>query len=446
VIRKLSTIVVLLTGALLMSACTISSSLTPAMAEEHGRFGVNTEVRQPFYAEHDGVYKLTIRFHPDGFPGSQVPVDPSRGARIELNYAPGDDRRFPEPAFHEWPDDHEWLPELTSEERYEQTFCSPYPDLSGIEVRVATYAADVGTGVARLEQYETVDVLSYPIVGEHVGLVPGGSEIDVAGAIEGWVRVLLGDDEFGYIEMRRFAELPEPHRVNDRDVRLELFEADGDEPIRQSVVNANEMFDISHVQFTFPRVEESLDECFRFEITSPDSEPGNAITLRYDRRGDYQDGGAILNGQTVDGDIVFQPQYDLQEPLYSGYLDDYEWAAPLDAFEARFSPVSNTADRYLEIRVVTGDAPMNVPWSRNRPPGQLPLEVAGDNSLPAGGLIFNASFRHDVDLSSAARAAGRDLYSRGRMDKPFFALFSLALVATAIAGGLFVRGAVARGR
>jgi hypothetical protein len=444
--RLLALTLLSLAVAMTLSACSISTSLVPAMAEQHGRFGIETEVRQPFYAEADGLHKLTIQFHPEGFPGSQVPADPAKGARIEINYSPGDDPRFPRPAFHEWPEHQDWLPELTGDVRYEQTFCSPYPDLSGIEVRVATFGADVAQGTGVLRPFETVEVIHLPVVGQHIGFLPGGSEVEVVGATEGWARVVLSDDERGWINLNHFAELPEPDRVNDRDVRLEVFETDGDEPIRESVINAAEMFDISHVSFDFPVIEDSLDQCYQFAFTSPESEPGNAITLRFDRRSPYEDGHAILNGEVVEGDIVFQPQYDLQTPLYSGFLDDYEWAAPLDAFEARFDPIDNTADRYLEVRVATGNVPINIPWSRNRPPGQRPLEVIGMPEAPQGGLIFNAAFYHDIEVTSAARASLRDLYSRARMDKLFFAGFAVLLTSTLVLGGLLWRRGSPDGR
>jgi hypothetical protein len=425
-------------GLLVLSACALSTSLVPAMPEVEGRFGIDTEIRQPFYSEADGLHKLTVQFYPEGFPGSQVPVDPSQGAAIEINYAPGDDPRFPEPAFHQWPEHHEWLPELTSDVRYEQTFCTPYPDLSGIEVRVATFGADISPGTGVLEPLETVEVLHLPVVGQHVGFLPGGSEVEVVGTTEGWARVLLGDEERGWIDMEHFDELPEPARRNDGDVVLDLYEIDGDESIRSSVVNAADMFDISHVSFDFPVVEDAIDSCYRFAITSPDSETGNAITLRFDREGPYDEGQAILNGDAVDGDIVFQPLFDLQEPIYSGYLDNYEWAAPLDAFEARFEPVQDTADRYLELRVRAGNVPVNIPWSRNRPPGHRPLEVAGMPEAPQGGMVFNAAFQRDVPIGEIARVSARDLYSQARMDKPFYTGLALLLAGTAVVGGLLL--------
>ncbi len=444
--RPLLPICLLLAALFVLTACTVSTSLVPIMAEEEGRFGIETEVRQPFYAESDGLHKLTIRFFPEGFPGSPVPVDPAQGAAIELNYSPGDDHRFPETAFHDWPEHHEWLPELTGDGRYEQTFCTPYPDLSGIGVRVATFGADVGRGTAVLEPFETVEVLHLPVVGEHMGFLPGGSEVEVVGSAEGWARVVLGEDEGGWIDLDHFDELPEPGRVNDRDVVLELYELDGDEPIRESVVNAAEMHDISHIAFEFDRVESAMERCYRFVLTSPESEPGNAITLRFDPEGTYDEGQAMLNGDEVDGDIIFQPLFDLQEPLYSGYLDDYEWAAPLDAFEARFDPIADTEDRYLEVRIRTGDVPISVPWSRNRPPGQRPLEVIGMPEAPQGGLIFNAAFQTNVPAGDIAYASGRDLYSRARLDKPFFVGLALLVTGVIVAGGVLLRWSGKNGR
>lgn len=444
--RLIALLLLSLAATTVLAGCSIGTSLVPAMAEQDGQFGIDSEVRQPFYSESDGLHKLTIQFNPERFSGSQVPVDPSRGAGVQVNYSPGDDPRFPEPSFHAWPEHHEWLGELTGDVTYEQTFCTPYPDLAGIELRVATYGADLSAGTGTLRPFETVEVLHLPVVGDHVGFLPGGSEVEVVGSTEGWVRVVMGDDQRGWIDMEHFSELPEPMRTNDEDVILELFDPGSDEPIRESVINAEEMFDISHVAFEFPVVEDALDQCYRFRLRSPESEPGDAVTFRFDPDGPYDDGHAILNGDSVDGDIVFQPLYDLQEPLYSGFLDDFEYAAPVDAFEARFDPVDNTADRYLEVRVTTGDGSVNVPWSRNRPPGQRPLEVIDDPDAPGGGLIFNAAFQRDIPMTDVARTAGRDLYSRARMDQPFFAGISALLLTTIVAGGLVWRRGGGDGR
>lgn len=443
--RSLWLLAVLATG-IALSGCTMSTSLVPVLPEEEGRFGVTSEVRQPFYAEDDGLQKLTIRFYPEGFPGSQLPIDPSRGATIEVNYSPDDDPRFPEVPFHEWPGHHEWLPELTGDVTYGQTFCSPYPDLSGIELRVATFWGDLTPGTGVLQPIETVEVLSDPIDGRHVGFIPGGSEVEVIGANEGWARVLLSDEQRGWIDMMHFAELPPPGRVNDQDVVLELFDADSEEVLRTSETNAADMNDNSHVTFDFGIVEESLDRCYRFELSSPESEPGNAVTFRYDPESQYDDGQAILNATPGDGDLVFQPQYDLQQPLYRGNLDDYEWAAPLDAFEARFEPVGDTADRYLEVAIRAGESQVNVPWSRIRPPGQRPLRVEGMPEAPQGGLVFNASFRKDVPLGEVARVSARDLYSSARQDKAFFGVFAVILLGTVIGGALAYRRGAPDGR
>ncbi len=444
--RRTLLTMVMIVGAFVLAGCSVSTSLVPAMSEEDGRFGFDTQVRQPFYSEADGLHKLTIRFYPEGFPGSQVPVDASQGSAIVLDYAPDQDPRFPEPAFHEWPEHQEWLPELIEDMRYEQTFCSPYPDLNGIELRVATFGADLSPGTGVLQPFDTVEVLELPEVGQHAGFIPGGSEVEVVAATEGWARVEFNDDQAGWIRFENFAELPDAYRTNDKDVVLELYEQDGDEPIRESVVNAADMYDISHVTFDFDRYDGALDQCFRFVVTSPESSPGNAITLRFDPDSPYDDGQAILNGDPVDGDIVFSPLYDLQAPLYRGFLDDYEWAAPLDAFEARFDPIDNTADRYLEVRVETGNVPINIPWSRNRPPGQRPLAVDGMPEAPQGGLIFNAAFHQDVPLGEVSRIFGRDLLSRARMDQLFFGGLGLLLLGTALGGVVIWRRAGQNGR
>lgn len=444
--RSAPAIILLVLSAGVLASCTVGTSLVPVLSEEDGRFGVEQPVRQPFHSEVDGLNTLTVRFYPEGYPGSQVPVDPAQGATVSVNYAPDDDPRFPEPGFHAWREENEWLPELTGDLSYEQTLCSPYPSLSGIELRVATFLGDLTPGTGVLMPVDTVEVLDTPIDGDHVGFVPGGSEVEVVGATEGWARVELSSEERGWIDMDHFEELPDPARENDRDVVLELYDPDSGEQLRESIINAADMHDNSHVRFDFPPVEDSLDQCYRFAVTSPESEPGNAITLRFDPDDPYPDGRAILNGDETDGDIVFQPRYDLQEPLYSGSLDDYEWAAPLDAFQARFDPVPDTADRYLEVAIDPGQSSMNLPWSRNRPPGQRPLQVEGMPEAPQGGLIFNASFQSDVPLQEVTRVSARDLYSKARQDPLFYAVYGLLLFGTVAFGAVAYRRSVPDGR
>ena len=85
--------------------------------------------------------------------------NPTGGATVTLRYAPEVDNRYPDSAFHDWPDQTKWLGELTGDRTLGQTFYSRYPNLNGITLRVATFGADTGTGEGTLKSGPDIEVL-----------------------------------------------------------------------------------------------------------------------------------------------------------------------------------------------------------------------------------------------------------------------------------------------
>jgi hypothetical protein len=423
--RRIASVTLIALLTLVLTGCRLSTALVPVLPVDEGQISVSTAVRQPFYSPHDDLNRLTIRFYPEGFPGPQLPIDLARGASIEIRYAPESDRRFPERDFHAWPGEHAWLPELVAGHVYGQSFTSPYPYLSGVQVRVATFFGDLQPGPGTLRLGPAARVLDLPVSGRDIAHLPGGSEVSILGSAEGWAHVQLPDGRHGFIDLDDLAEFPAPARQNDADVVLELFDHDSGERLRTSVMNAADMFDNSHLTFEFEPIAEAMGQVFRFELSSPDATHGNAVTLRYSPTALYDDGFRFENGEVVPGDMIFRPVYDAGEPLWQGMLGDFEWAAPIDAFETSFAPLPETRDRYLAIVVHAGDAPINVPWSVIRPPGQQPLRVDGWPEAPPGGLVFNAVYRANVPLASIGRDVARDSRRVARTDPLFVTLMVL---------------------
>src|SRR5690606_20294028 len=148
----------------------------------------------------DGLSGLTVAVVPQtGSEGELLP-QPTDGARVEVRYASEADPRFPETAFHEWPEGQQWLGEITGDRVVGQSFLSRYPNLAGITLRVATYGADLSPGQGRLNERQAVSVLELPIDGREVASLPGGSLVAVDGAAEGWAAVRLDSGQSGFVD------------------------------------------------------------------------------------------------------------------------------------------------------------------------------------------------------------------------------------------------------
>src|SRR5690606_12115397 len=121
----------------------------------------------------------------------------------------------------------------------------------------------------------------WPIDGQEIAQAAGGSEVQVEGTNEGWAAVRLDDGRRGFIDLKNLTDYVPADRVNDRDVVLTLYREPELTEVRQVTINAQELFDNSHVTFTFEPLLDSSDVHYRFTLTSPGAQPGNAVTFRY---------------------------------------------------------------------------------------------------------------------------------------------------------------------
>ena len=433
--RRTSVVGLILIVAVTLASCTVPQTMVSSLPDEADTFRADSPVSQPFRADHDGLHRLLVRLHPEGDHRSVAPLGPDDELTVSLAYAPDADPRFPEPAFHQWPEHHEWLPELTSDSVYAQEFCSPYPGLNGIELRVATFGADLSAGTGVIDEQASAVAYTLPVVGEPVTELDPGSSVPVRSAVEGWVQVELDDGAQAFVDMQDFDQLPAPDRHNDADVVLTIIDGSTGDELHATSVNADDMYDNSHVAFAFPEIEGAQGRCYRFELKSPESEPGNAVTFRFDPASEYPDGNAILNGEPTDGDLVFRPLY-REHSLERFMMSDLEWAAPYEAYEADFTPVSQSAGRYFRLTVDPGQDQLTLPWSRSRPPGGLALEST-DDAAPGGGLIFNATYHARYSATDAVDAATSFARQTWRNDPWFSGLY------VAVALGLIVLSLVA---
>ena len=166
--------------------------------------------------------------------------------------------------------------------------------------------------------------------------------------------------------------------------------------VARVVINARDLHDVSHVTFRFPSIPDSVNARYRFTLTSPDSTPGNAVTIWY-APADVYAAGAHYEGDK--------------------------------AMDVRFPPVAATADRYLKVIVRADRKAVTTFWSRLRPPGELPLSAEGNSTLPSGGLVFNVGYASDFPLAAFGNQTISGAYQTAWRDPGFFALYLAAILA-----------------
>lgn len=79
----------------------------------------------------------------------------------------------------------------------------------------------------------------------------------------------------------------------------------------------------------FPLILDSASKSFYFTIESPESNPGNAITVYANEQDQYSDGSAYRNNQVVGGDLVFTA-YSRENFTFLGVLQDIASRAAQD--------------------------------------------------------------------------------------------------------------------
>lgn len=128
---------------------------------------------------------------------------------------------------------------------------------------------------------------------------------------------LYGDIHYGQSFV---ASYPNLHRIdvvmstygrrNTRDVVFHLKEGlDIRADVASVTFNAGDVGDEAWQSFTFPALSDSAGQAYYFYFESPESEPGDAVSVM-GREGDpYASGQAYINGQPFPGDMAFRVYY-----------------------------------------------------------------------------------------------------------------------------------------
>jgi len=417
----------LFAGGLLIAGCRAPLALVADLPPTSSTVTVSTTISQPFYSAADGIDGITIGLNiPTSFtPGTQPAL--TNGARVEVSYAPELDPRYPDRDFYAWPSSEGWLGELVDGRVVGQSFLSRYPGLNGITVRVSTYGADFAPGTGTLRNDGPVTVREAPIAGNEITVLPGGVQVAVDGAREGWAHVRLPDGRSGYIDEARFASLPPATRHNTGVLILQLYDDQTGALLREAQLNVADVHDESHVTFSFNPLPDSYQRLYRFTITARGSTPGHAVTLRYAPADVYPEGMRYEGDTPAGGDLIFRPTF-APTVLTSGALDDGRWSGLTNTIELHLPPAHPTRDCYLRLTIRAGTRPLFVRWSWTRPPGGLPFESADNPGAPAGGLVFNAHYTDTVPLGSILHGMASTYVRRVLGDPVLIALEALLVV------------------
>lgn len=101
-------------------------------------------------------------------------------------------------------------------------------------------------------------------------------------------------------------------RKNTADVTLHLREArDGVQDLVSVTFNAADVRDKAWHTFTFPPIPDSAGKTYLFYFHSPDSTPGNAITLGGSEGDFYPYGNAFLGPAPINADVAFRTHYEM---------------------------------------------------------------------------------------------------------------------------------------
>jgi len=95
-------------------------------------------------------------------------------------------------------------------------------------------------------------------------------------------------------------------RENDRDVIFHLRHAPEGEDLATIRFNASQVEDNTFHRFDFRPIPHSADQSFYFFLESPDSEPGNAITVWGVTQNVYEEGRAYRNHRPRGGELAFR--------------------------------------------------------------------------------------------------------------------------------------------
>jgi hypothetical protein len=137
-----------------------------------------------------------------------------------------------------------------------------------------------------------------PIYEEHVGEIYGDAQVGQTFAVS-------------YSDLYRVDVLLLTYgRINTHDVVFHLKASPREgEDLRKVTISAREVEDGAYFGFTFPRIPDSAGKNLFFYLDSPESVPGDAITIGSKDGDPYAKGTAYLNGSPTEQDLTFVTRY-----------------------------------------------------------------------------------------------------------------------------------------
>lgn len=108
-------------------------------------------------------------------------------------------------------------------------------------------------------------------------------------------------------------------RTNSYPVIFQLIEINKDQVIAEQTISADSIKDNKWRSFTIPAQVNSLDDFYRISITSPQSVPGNAVTIWSSASDVYPAGQALVNGMPTATDLSFRYRCLQPRPAFATY-------------------------------------------------------------------------------------------------------------------------------
>ena len=187
--------------------------------------------------------------------------------------------------------------EIYGETKIGQSFYSHIDGLRKISVKMANF-----------RRINTQDIIFHLKINPGEENLPGEFAGPPVGEIYGEIKV--GQTFYSYgsglsgikVLMANYHD-----RENTHDVIFHLRKnPESTKDLRRVVVNASEILDNEYHSFEFSPILDSKGKTYYFFIDSPNSVPGNAITIRYTPDDSYGGGTQFRNGKPMEGDLLFQ--------------------------------------------------------------------------------------------------------------------------------------------
>ena len=116
-------------------------------------------------------------------------------------------------------------------------------------------------------------------------------------------------------------------RINSGKIIFHLREKNENNDIRTITIDAKYVKDTKYHQFIFEPIENSKNTSYEFYLTSPNSSPGNAVTIWSTQENSYDGGYATINDNPINGDLNFKVFHTFDT---SEFLSTFFWRLSQD--------------------------------------------------------------------------------------------------------------------